>query len=116
MAFSIQKWRKSIAWGLAILTGLAALYSGLWFVIASQLEGGLSNWASSQRARGWTVEHGQVNMSGFPLKWQMDIEKPLLSRNTGMTASRQRANTGSATPPQKYRNPPNSKWARDTVN
>jgi hypothetical protein len=85
MAYSIQKWRKPVAWGLAILTGLAALYSGLWFVIAAQLEAGLNNWATSLRARGWTVEHGQVNMSGFPLKWQMDIEKPLLSRSTGKT-------------------------------
>jgi hypothetical protein len=85
MAFRFQKWRKPIAWGLAILTGLAALYSGLWFVIASQLEGGLANWTTSQRARGWTVEHGKVDLSGFPLKWQMGIEKPLLSRSTGKT-------------------------------
>jgi hypothetical protein len=85
MAFSFQKWRKPIAGGLAILTGLAALYSGLWFVIASQLEGGLANWAASQRARGWTVEHGTVDLSGFPLKWQMDVVKPLLSRSAGKT-------------------------------
>ena len=85
MAFKLQNWRKPIAWGLTILTGRAALYCGLWFVIASQLENGLTNWAASQRARGWTVEHGKVDLSGFPLKWQMDIEKPLLSRSTDKT-------------------------------
>ncbi len=65
------------------MAGLAALYSGLWFVIASQLEIGLANWSAMQRTRGWTVEHGKVAVAGFPLKWQMDIKKPALSRAGG---------------------------------
>ena len=85
MAFNFHKWRKPFARGLAILTGLAVLYSGLWFVIAAQVESGLDSWAAKQRAHGWTVEHGEIDLSGFPLKWQMDIEKPLLSRSAGKT-------------------------------
>ena len=83
MAFNFQKWRKAITRGSMILACLAALCSGLWFVIASQLEIGLANWSAMQRSRGWTVEHGNVTLTGFPLKWQMAIEKPLLSRADG---------------------------------
>jgi hypothetical protein len=81
MAFNFQYWRKPLTRGLAILAGLAALYSGLWFVIAAQMESGLETWAAKQRSRGWTVEHSNISMTGFPLKWQMDIDKPLLSRS-----------------------------------
>ncbi|NKB19384.1 MAG: DUF2125 domain-containing protein [Alphaproteobacteria bacterium] len=83
MAFNFQKWRKPLARGLAILAGLTALYSGVWFLIAAQLESGLANWTAQQRNRSWTVEHGKIVMTGFPLKWQIDIENPLLSRSSG---------------------------------
>jgi hypothetical protein len=83
MASAIQKWRKPLTRGFVILAGLATLYSGLWFFIAAQMENGLESWAAKQRNRGWTVEHGKVAMIGFPLKWRMNIKKPLLSRAAG---------------------------------
>lgn len=63
-----------------VLAVCAALYTAIWFAIASGLKGGISDWVAERRADGWTVEHGSIAMGGFPFSWQAAIETPHLAQ------------------------------------
>ncbi|MBK19399.1 MAG: hypothetical protein CMM52_11250 [Rhodospirillaceae bacterium] len=79
MAFELSRWRKTYIATALILAGLGALNTGIWFAAAHLFERGIENWAAAQRAQGWTVEYKSVAWSGFPWRWQMTIEEPMLS-------------------------------------
>jgi len=51
---------------LVLVIGLAALWSGYWFVAARGLEAGVSAWLEAQRAVGWRMETSAMNVRGFP--------------------------------------------------
>ena len=78
MDFKSKKLCKPVVWGIAILAGLTFIYTGIWFFVALQLESSLANWANKQRDRGWAIEFGKVVTTGFPYKWRIDINKPLI--------------------------------------
>ncbi|MEM9270831.1 MAG: DUF2125 domain-containing protein, partial [Pseudomonadota bacterium] len=52
---------------LLVLVLLAtALYSGYWFVGARAQEAGLNAWLEAQRAQGWVAEVEELNVAGYP--------------------------------------------------
>lgn len=83
MVFNIQNWPKPVLTSLAILTGLTAIYSGLWFVIGIQIKDSITDWATKQSAQGWIAEYQKIDIDGFPWRWRFKIKKPTLSRTNG---------------------------------
>ncbi|MFQ5623573.1 MAG: DUF2125 domain-containing protein [Paracoccaceae bacterium] len=53
--------------GLIVLVLLAALgWSGYWWFASTAHENALRAWMNSQRAAGWTVEHDDLRVTGYP--------------------------------------------------
>lgn len=60
---------------LIALVVLAALgWTGWWFLLASGQEAALSHWFAERREKGWQAEHGEIDVSGFPMKLDRRIE------------------------------------------
>ncbi len=70
--------RRIIALGGGALAVLAICYGIAWFVIADRLRNGIDRWVADRRADGWTAEHGDIAISGFPLTWRARVMKPRL--------------------------------------
>ncbi|HLB06124.1 MAG TPA: DUF2125 domain-containing protein [Alphaproteobacteria bacterium] len=67
---------------LALPAALAALFAGyavFWFVGAGKIEEGVEAWAEQQRAHGLTVELGEPRVRGFPARFTVVLDHPLLA-------------------------------------
>lgn len=70
----------SLAAAILLPVLAAGLYGGWWLVMAGQLERGVQRWADERRAEGWTVSHGPIARSGFPLALTLAMPQPELGR------------------------------------
>lgn len=57
----------------------AVLWSGWWFFAASGLQSGLTRWFEDRRSDGWQAEIADTALSGFPLKLDVTLERPMLA-------------------------------------
>ncbi len=58
---------------------LAALWSGYWFGAARLLERGAEDWFKAQTATGALAGHGGLRVTGFPLRFALDVTRPYLA-------------------------------------
>ena len=57
----------------------AILWSGWWFFAASGLQAGLTAWFEDRRQEGWQADIADTTLSGFPLKLDVALVRPLLA-------------------------------------
>lgn len=57
----------------------AVLWSGWWFFAAAGLQSGLTGWFEDRRSEGWQAEVTDTTLSGFPLKLDVTLERPMLA-------------------------------------
>ncbi|MBF0561997.1 MAG: DUF2125 domain-containing protein [Alphaproteobacteria bacterium] len=62
---------------LAVFVPLG-LYSASWLYMATTVRAEIGRWADTQRARGYQVTYEAINLSGFPLRFEVNITKPIL--------------------------------------
>jgi hypothetical protein len=72
--------RRIIVLTSGAVAALAAVYGIAWFAIADQLRGGIDRWVAERRAEGWTAEHGDIAIGGFPLTWRAHVASPRLAQ------------------------------------
>ena len=58
----------------ALVLALAVGYALLWYVLATQSRQGFLDWAEAQRGAGWTIESGELRLTGFPLRVGIEAE------------------------------------------
>jgi hypothetical protein len=64
---------------VAALAVLAAVYAGIWFLLAGQIRDGIDQWAADRRAEGFGVEYGPIAVFGFPFLFETVIVNPVLT-------------------------------------
>jgi len=75
--------RKPFVGPFVLLLVIAVLYPVYWFYAAGRVETQFSLWVDNFRARGFTVEHGSVNTTGFPGVIRFSVENPNLRSPDG---------------------------------
>jgi hypothetical protein len=70
--------RRALGLSLGVLLLLAAGVA-YWFLAAAAVEEALAVWVGEQRARGLEVDHGAVEVSGFPFSHRVTIAAPRLA-------------------------------------
>ncbi len=55
---------------------LLVSYTIYWFYMANQLTIGVEDWIDDQREAGYRMEHGGLDMSGFPYRFNLDVTAP----------------------------------------
>jgi hypothetical protein len=73
---------RALTWIVGIL---AVLWSGYWFVGARAVEKGATDWFAAQSASGMIAEYGDLNVAGFPNRFdltvtQVDLINPVTNR------------------------------------
>jgi hypothetical protein len=73
--------RRIFAIAGTAIGALAVLYGVAWFVIADRLRNGIDRWVAERRAEGWTAEHGDIAIGGFPFHWVAHVQNPHLAQS-----------------------------------
>ncbi len=82
---------------LAVLAAVSAIaYGAYWFHVAGEVRKGLDSWMADRRAAGWTVEVGQVVVSGFPGPVRLLMERPQISTPAGASWQAERVTARAA--------------------
>jgi hypothetical protein len=73
---------RALTWIVGVL---AVLWSGYWFIGARAVEKGATDWFAAQSANGMVAEYGDLNVSGFPNRFdltvtQVDLVNPVTGR------------------------------------
>lgn len=63
-------------WLLGICAAAALAWFGYWFLGAAALERSLTEWFESRRAEGWQVEWTELNVRGFPNRFDTTLTEP----------------------------------------
>lgn len=71
--------RRLFTIALIAVAALAAAWCGFWLYAARDIETRLMAWVAAQRAQGLSADYGSVTVSGFPLRWHMNVTAPALS-------------------------------------
>lgn len=66
---------------IAVLV-LTALWSGYWFGVARLLERGADGWFAAQAEAGMMAGHDGLRVTGFPLRFKLDVTRPHLGNAT----------------------------------
>lgn len=66
-------------WVIWAIAGLAAVWSGYWFVAAAAKERALVQWFDTRRAEGWLAEHGTIAVAGFPYRFDTRLPEVMLA-------------------------------------
>ena len=64
---------------LALCSVFAVLYAGYWVVGWISLPKGIEAWAEERRDEGWQVEWSDLNVVGFPSRFDTTLTEPLIS-------------------------------------
>lgn len=67
---------RLVIWAIA---GLAALWSGYWYLAAEAKRGGLELWFEQRRAAGWAAEHETLRVGGYPYRFDTLLQGLLLA-------------------------------------
>ncbi|WP_282607432.1 DUF2125 domain-containing protein [Pelagibius sp. Alg239-R121] len=70
----------TLAGGTLILALLATAY---WHWAAGQIVTGLENWRHQQIARGFVVNYGKLELSGYPFSFDLSLSSPAISAPDG---------------------------------
>ncbi len=62
------------------LIGAVIAYSFYWNSLAAGLAEGTARWIEARRAEGYAVEHGGLEVRGFPYRLAIEIEQPRLAK------------------------------------
>jgi hypothetical protein len=72
--------------GLAVVAVISGVYVGYWFVVAGQIEDGVTAWAQSERADKVEVSWQKLRVTGFPTAFRVELETVGLRDNALMPA------------------------------
>ncbi len=67
---------RLVIWAIA---GLAALWSGYWYVAAETKRSVLERWFDERRAAGWAAEHAAIRVGGYPYRFETRLEGLMLA-------------------------------------
>lgn len=54
-------------------------YAALWFAMADTLETQVETWIEAHRAAGWSIDHGPLDVDGFPLSVAVVVPRPRIT-------------------------------------
>lgn len=69
----------------AIVAGLVA-WTGWWFFAAGRVETGTGDFLTGLTARGYSVRHGEVDVGGYPYRFDLRVETPEIATPDGRIA------------------------------
>ncbi len=55
------------------------LYTVYWFIASNQIKKGVLNWMEEQQTLGYQIQHQGVEISGFPYRFELDINRPYVT-------------------------------------
>jgi hypothetical protein len=61
---------RALTWIVGLL---AVLWSGYWFIGARTVENGAVRWFAAQNANGMVADHGELNVTGFPNRFDLTV-------------------------------------------
>ena len=61
---------------------LAGAYAAYWVYAAALLEDGFADWRKARQAQGYTVNHGAVSVTGFPMALRLTAADPAIADPT----------------------------------
>jgi len=67
---------RLVIWAIA---GLAALWSGYWYVAAEAKRSVLERWFEQRREAGWAAEHQAIRVGGYPYRFDTLLEGLMLA-------------------------------------
>ena len=67
--------RLLIAFGSIVALAVAA-HGAYWWIIAGELQNGISAWVEERRAMGWTIAHAAPAIDGYPMRVRATIGDP----------------------------------------
>ena len=70
--------RRGLSAALLLLVLLCGLYAGFWFVAASRIADGFTQWAQSQRAQNLDLSWRSIAVRGFPLAFAVELSEARL--------------------------------------
>jgi hypothetical protein len=65
---------------LAIMVLVIAIagYTAYWYSAAAEVRAGIARWSDERRAAGWSVELGEPDIGGFPMRIDLRLQTPKL--------------------------------------
>ncbi|MCV2893071.1 DUF2125 domain-containing protein [Lentibacter sp. XHP0401] len=73
---------------LILIVAVASLWSGYWFIGASGVKSGFTNWFEARRLDGWQADYSDLAVKGFPNRFDTTLTDPALADpNTGLAWS-----------------------------
>lgn len=75
-------YHRNVRLGLTFLAAVAVFsiaYGVFWFVVASQIRDGATEWVAARRAEGLVVGHSGFRVGGFPFLLRLTVEEPRLA-------------------------------------
>lgn len=70
---------------LAVLAGLLALWGGGWFVVSKIVERRVVDWIERERALGNRLAYRDLQVEGFPFRWQLVVTDYEIGRDVAVT-------------------------------
>ncbi|MEM1150867.1 MAG: DUF2125 domain-containing protein [Pseudomonadota bacterium] len=62
---------------------LVAAYTAYWYYARGILENGIDQWIDQQRAQGLTVEYNSRELGGYPFRFALTVESPMIGQPAG---------------------------------
>ncbi|WP_386625371.1 DUF2125 domain-containing protein [Sulfitobacter geojensis] len=67
---------RKLVWTIAVL---GVLWGGWWMLATTALQSGLNTWLAERRAAGWQADVRAIELSGFPIKFNVALDSLSLS-------------------------------------
>ena len=64
---------------LVVILGLAAFWSGYWYLAMTGARSGYEDWFADRRAQGWQADYAQLEINGFPNRIDATFTEPALA-------------------------------------
>lgn len=79
--------RRLTPWlALAVLGGFVVAYSAYWWVAAGEMRAVVERWVADWRKAGYTVDHGDIAVAGFPFAVEAAVPEPKIEEGRGVWA------------------------------
>ena len=71
--------RRLLKWSVVLVVLFCAGWSAWWYTQAKGWEAGISSWLEAQRGQGWQAETSAVEVTGFPLDFNLEARDMALA-------------------------------------
>jgi len=77
--------RRLSLWMIPLIAAVLVIaYAGYWWLAAGEMRASVDRWVSDWRKAGYSVEHGDIVVTGFPFAVEADIPRPRIAEGQGV--------------------------------